>query len=162
MPEPHLRAADADRAAVAAALGQHMSAGRLTLEEYDERLTRVYAAKTYGELDKLTDDLPKTGRERTPARAQTPAPAPAHSGGPCQPAAMYGHGHSDVQSSWRAWASTGLIVLTIWAISSIAATEFLYFWPIWVIGPWGAVLLARTITGGGGRDRSRDGHRQLG
>ena len=76
MPEPHLRAADADRAAVAAALGQHMSAGRLTLEEYDERLTRAYAAKTYGELDQLTQDLPRTDREHPPARAHSPAPPP--------------------------------------------------------------------------------------
>ena len=69
MPQPHLRAADTDRAAVAAVLGQHMSAGRLTLEEYDERLTRAYAAKTFGELDQLTADLPSTGRPTTEPRA---------------------------------------------------------------------------------------------
>ena len=83
MPQPHLRAADTDRAAVAAVLGQHMSAGRLTLEEYDERLTRAYAAKTFGELDQLTADLPSTGRPNAePAQraAATPAPA-AHTGG---------------------------------------------------------------------------------
>ena len=58
MPEPHLRAADADRSAVAAVLGEHMAAGRLTVAEYEERLTRAYAAKTYGELAQLTTDLP--------------------------------------------------------------------------------------------------------
>jgi len=31
------------------------------------------------------------------------------------------------------------------------ATSFIYFWPIWVIGPWGAVLLAQTLTGGARR-----------
>ena len=51
MPEPHLRAADTDRAAVATVLGEHMAAGRLTVAEYDERLARAYAARTYGELD---------------------------------------------------------------------------------------------------------------
>jgi hypothetical protein len=45
MPEPHLRASDADRAVVAEMLGTHMSAGRLTVAEYDERLTRTYAAR---------------------------------------------------------------------------------------------------------------------
>ncbi len=45
MPEPHLRAADADRAAVATVLGEHMSAGRLTLDEYDERLARFVAPR---------------------------------------------------------------------------------------------------------------------
>src|SRR4051794_41901951 len=73
MPEPHLRAADADRAAVAAQLGEQMSAGRLTVAEYDERLARAYAARTYGELDELTADLPR------PA-AQPPATAPATAG----------------------------------------------------------------------------------
>ena len=59
MPEPHLRAADADRAAVATQLGEQMSAGRLTVAEYDERLARAYAARTYGELEALTADLPR-------------------------------------------------------------------------------------------------------
>jgi hypothetical protein len=58
MPDPHLRASDDDREAVASDLGKHMAAGRLTLAEYDERLARVYAARTYGELDELTADLP--------------------------------------------------------------------------------------------------------
>ena len=44
---PHLRAADADRARVAELLGKHLSAGRLTVEEYDDRLARAYAARTY-------------------------------------------------------------------------------------------------------------------
>ena len=69
MPEPHLRAADADRAAVAGVLGEHMSAGRLTLDEYDERLTRAYAARTFGELDELIADLPaQPGAAPAPAR----------------------------------------------------------------------------------------------
>ncbi len=138
MPEPHLRAADADRAAVATVLGQHMSAGRLTVDEYDERLARTYAAKTYGELDEITADLPSTDVTPRPAPA-TPAPA---SPGP--------HGGWDADPhSWRAWVTTSLIVLTIWAATSLASWEFLYFWPVWVIGPWGAVLLAQTFTGRG-------------
>ena len=137
MPDPHLRAADADRAAVATALGEHMSAGRLTLEEYDERLARAYVAKTYGELAELTADLPKASRSRTPATTQN-ASAPAQRG-------QWG---SDDSHSWRAWASTAVIVLAIWGVASLANWELLYFWPIWVIGPWGAVLLARTITSG--------------
>src|SRR5215218_9190931 len=79
MSEPHLRAADADRAAVATVLGEHMSAGRLTLDEYDERLSRAYAAKTYGELDQITADLPSPGLAARPAAAPA-APAPAATG----------------------------------------------------------------------------------
>jgi hypothetical protein len=62
-------------------------------------------------------------------------------------------------SSWRSWLTTALIVLTIWAATSLASWELHYFWPIWVIGPWGAVLLAQTLAGGnGGRpDSPADG-----
>jgi hypothetical protein len=135
MPEPHLRAADTDRAAVATVLGQHMSAGRLTVDEYDDRLARAYAAKTYGELAQLTADLP--------------APAPVRRDVPAAPATVgpAGTWHGDPHS-WRSWVTTSLIVLVIWAATSLAAWEFLYFWPVWVIGPWGAVLLAQRLTGG--------------
>ncbi len=142
MPEPHLRAADVDRAAVADVLGAHMSAGRLTVAEFDERLSRAYAAKTYGELDQLTADLPPL-----PARAAA-APAPGAEVAPARatpaPASPWTHGWDDGHS-WRSWLTTSLIVLTIWAATSLASWEFHYFWPIWVIGPWGAVLLARTV-----------------
>jgi hypothetical protein len=145
MPESHLRAADADRMAVASVLGEHMAAGRLTVEEYDDRLARAYAAKTYGELDELTVDLPST----PPARpvATSPVAQVAH------------HGRAVHPDAWQAWLRTGLIVLTIWAVTCVANWQFLYFWPVWVIGPWGAVLLAQTISGGG-RDRSRNRRRR--
>ena len=139
MPEPHLRAADADRAAVATVLGRHMSAGRLTVDEYDERLARAYAAKTYGELEQLTADLPST--DLAPRPTAPPAATPA-------PAAWHGGWQHDPQS-WRSWLVTALIVLTIWAATSLANWEFLYFWPIWVIGPWGAFLLVEKLRTGG-------------
>lgn len=57
------RAADRDRDEVAVILGEALATGRLTSEEHAERLEAVYAARTYGELEPLTKDLP---RERTP------------------------------------------------------------------------------------------------
>jgi hypothetical protein len=154
MSEPHLRAADADRAAVATVLGEHMAAGRLTLDEYDERLARAYAAKTYGELEQLTADLPPT----TPVSRPAPQPTAPHTR--IDPALVAAHGGwGGDPHSWRAWLTTSLIVLTIWAATSLANWEFSYFWPVWVIAPWGAVLLARTLTGG--RDGSPDGDREL-
>ena len=142
MPEPHLRAADADRAAVAAQLGEHMAAGRLRVDEYDDRLARAYAARTYGELAELTADLPKPVARRTEPAATAPAPSGHHgishaggwAGGPSRYAA------------WRNWLATAVIVLTVWIATSIGSGELQYPWPIWVIGPWGAVLLAQTIT----------------
>ena len=78
-----------------------------------------------------------------------PAPPGAH-----VPSTHWGW---DDQHAWRSWASTAAIVLTIWAVTSLANWEFLYFWPIWVIGPWGAVLLARTLTGGNRKSDAGDG-----
>jgi hypothetical protein len=57
---PGTRASDQDRERTAAALGGHYAAGRLTLEEFQERLDQAYAAKTLGELDGLMADLPGT------------------------------------------------------------------------------------------------------
>ena len=149
MPEPHLRAADSDRAAVATVLGQHMSAGRLTVDEYDERLARAYGAKTYGELEEITADLPSTAVAPRPEAVPRQGPA-------CGPVA--GHGGWDADPhSWRSWVTTSLIVLVIWAATSLATWEFLYFWPVWVIGPWGAVLLAQTLTRRGDGSEGRRG-----
>jgi hypothetical protein len=53
-----LRASDADRERVAKILHDAMSEGRLTLSELDDRLQVVYAAKTLGELEPVTADLP--------------------------------------------------------------------------------------------------------
>lgn len=142
MHQPHLRAADTDRADVAAVLGEHMAAGRLTLDEYDQRLTRAYAARTFGELAELTADLPAT-RSRRPAE-------------PVQAAPVTGGGlaawHGVDPDSWRSWLTTALIVIGVWATISLAEWELRYFWPMWVIGPWGAVLLAQTLMGKGDRD----------
>ncbi|GAA1585352.1 DUF1707 domain-containing protein [Actinomadura kijaniata] len=52
-----LRASDADRERVAAALGDALADGRLTMEEHSERVSRAYAARTLGELTGLTGDL---------------------------------------------------------------------------------------------------------
>ncbi|MGY1640315.1 DUF1707 domain-containing protein [Geodermatophilus sp. SYSU D00703] len=159
MPEPHLRAADTDRAAVADQLGEHMSAGRLTVAEYDERLARTYAARTYGELAEITADLP---RPKPVPPVQPAAAAPAgHVGatGICGAGAAWGGwaGGAGRRAAWASWLGTAVIVLTIWLVTSIAAGDLLYPWPLWVIGPWGAVLLAQSITGRG----DDGGRRQL-
>jgi hypothetical protein len=150
MPEPHLRAADADRAAVATQLGEQMSAGRLTVAEYDERLARAYAARTYGELEALTADLPR------PA-AQAPAPAPTPHGAVHRVPACGWSGGPSREAAWRNWAVVAVIVLTVWTATAIGSPDLPYFWPIWVIGPWGAVLLAQTL----GRRGPDQGRRRL-
>lgn len=56
--EPEMRAGDADRERLVDQLREHHAAGRLTLDEFEERMAQAYSAKTYGELRVLTRDLP--------------------------------------------------------------------------------------------------------
>ncbi len=75
-----IRASDQDRDVVVNALREAYTAGRLTLEEFDERMAAAYVSKTWGELRSLTEDLPVQpilGAD-VPGRPM-PAPAlPAH------------------------------------------------------------------------------------
>jgi hypothetical protein len=60
---PHaLRIGDAERDAAAADLGEHYAAGRLTLDELNERLDAVFSSKTFGQLTRIMADLPGPGR----------------------------------------------------------------------------------------------------
>jgi hypothetical protein len=63
----NLRASDADRERVANVLREAAGDGRLTMDELDERLDAVYAAKTYAELEPITHDLPDAAAGSLPA-----------------------------------------------------------------------------------------------
>lgn len=71
---PDQRASDEDRQRVVRDLEQHTAAGRLTLDEYTERVDRVLASRTHGQLAEVTADLPAA-----PEAAPTDA-AQAHAG----------------------------------------------------------------------------------
>jgi Domain of unknown function (DUF1707) len=53
-----LRVSDAERESVVRRLERALRDGRLTIDEFDERAQAAHAARTRGELDDLTDDLP--------------------------------------------------------------------------------------------------------
>jgi Domain of unknown function (DUF1707) len=57
---------DADREAAAAQLREHFTAGRLSLDEFQDRLDAVYRAQTARELGVVTDSLPHEGVVITP------------------------------------------------------------------------------------------------
>ncbi len=79
----NMRIGDTERESALAALGEHMSAGRLDLDEYGERTAKVSAAKTRGELLDLFADLPAPHPSFGPAQQaptlaqQAPQPQPA-------------------------------------------------------------------------------------
>ena len=62
------KASDSDRDAVVSDLSEHFQAGRLTAGEFDERMGRALAARTWGELRDLLADLP-AARPAPQARA---------------------------------------------------------------------------------------------
>lgn len=86
MPDPReMRVSNDDRERIARVLNDAMAEGRLTVNELEERLDKVYAAKTFGDLEPLVRDLPIGGR--TP---QLPMPAAA----PALPTRIGGRGTS--------------------------------------------------------------------
>ncbi|MEU5191874.1 DUF1707 domain-containing protein [Streptomyces klenkii] len=58
---PEMRASDAERERIAEALREAVAEGRLTMEEFEERLEAAYKARTHGELEPLVRDLPAPG-----------------------------------------------------------------------------------------------------
>ena len=64
---PYVRASDADRERRVALLQRHCAEGRLTCNELAERVEATYAARTLGQLDRITHDLPPGGDRPMPA-----------------------------------------------------------------------------------------------
>jgi hypothetical protein len=134
---PEMRASDTDRDRVAGALREHCAQGRLTMDELNDRLEATYTARTLGELQQVTRDLPEEDLDYRPVAAYKRAR-------PMQPRS--GAGITRLPVMWASYATVNLIVFTVWLI--VAATGGgLYPWFLWVAGPWGAVLLARQIKG---------------
>jgi hypothetical protein len=71
MSEPAVRASDTDREQTVARLREATGEGRLTLEEFSDRVEAAYAAKLEDELASLTSDLPKTAA-KGPASGRRP------------------------------------------------------------------------------------------
>src|ERR1700677_1343058 len=69
------RAADTDRIQVAQLLTDAAAQGQLQMSEYEDRLTKAYAAKTYDELDSLRSDL--LGSSVSPRHGVAPQPPPS-------------------------------------------------------------------------------------
>ena len=71
-PASSLRLSDADRDRAVAELSEHFQAGRLTVEELDDRTGRALQARTTTDLAALFTDLP---RRQVPVTSAASAPA---------------------------------------------------------------------------------------
>ncbi len=144
---PEMRASDGDRDKVASVLREHYAQGRLTTEEFDERLEQLYTSKTYGELAVLTSDLPDVDLRRLP---EAPSRAPERA----KASSVKGAQDKGLAAAWSVWATASGINWMIWLIIGVTGDDFPYPWPLWVMGPWGVVLLVTTVATVVGRGRN--------
>ncbi len=56
------RASDTDRIQIAQLLAYAAEQGRLQMNDYEDRLTKAYAATTYEELDQLREEICRARR----------------------------------------------------------------------------------------------------
>lgn len=139
-----VRASDADRERTAAALGGHYAAGRLTHEEFQERLDQAYAAKTLGQLDDLMADLPGTEFGQLPGRPGSGPPLPE----PRSPGTVQAPGASR-PAAVRFWLTVTVVAFLIWLIGGASGGP----WFLWAAVPLAFILLRRQAAGRDRRDR---------
>ena len=111
-----VRIGDAERDEVLNALQEHLAAGRLDVDEYEERAERVVAARHAEDLAVLLEDLPPTNAQREREereREQHPWRAPGWRGRPPVPVPL-------------------LIALAVIAIIALPGPPFLLFPLLWV------------------------------
>lgn len=155
--DPKIRASDQDRDRTAEQLREHHAAGRLDADEFNERLDKVFGAKTIGDLDALTHDLPAVDMYPLPT-ASLPRDRSLGGGLPAttvlgQSPVRVGHGRLSPawQAAWGSWFSVSLLCTVIWLLTGAG-----YPWPLWVAGPLGAILAGRWIMGSGPGGGSHD------
>jgi hypothetical protein len=141
-----MRVSDADRRAAGERLRRALSEGRLDFAEYDERLTRAYAAVVYRDLDALFTDLPPAAAPAPQRRTVTPAPPRAVHLVP-----------TPLRVLWTIWLAVVGVNLTVWLLVSLGDGGLEYFWPMWLLAP-GAALVGVTVGVLGPRARRERHH----
>ena len=126
-------------AAVADRLRVALDEGRLDLHEYDERLQRAYAARTYGDLDgSARPTCPPVDAGGAVAAGADRRPAVAGCGGElADRSAAQRHRHAGWLEVWAPYLRRGRHRGDHLGWSRLLSRELLYFWPVWVAGPVG-------------------------
>jgi Domain of unknown function (DUF1707) len=131
-----MRASDHDRQVVVDRLRAGLEDGRLKMEEYVERMGRAYQAVTYADLTPLHADLPAAGWV-----AEQPGPQPPVTAVAARRCVLAGL-PTAVKVLWTIWLAAVSINVVIWALVSATHGQLAYPWPLWVAGPYGALLAA--------------------
>lgn len=133
---------------IADKLKQALDEGRLDLAEYDDRLQKAYAAKTYGDLKGLLDDLPNTT-----LAAKISATDPVPHGATAVPPVKSERAGQLVKAWLGGFGGIFVVSTVIWLVTSIASGHAQYFWPVWLLIPMAFGAMGRF---GGGYHRRRD------
>lgn len=135
--QPHERFSETDRDKIAGRLRDAFADGRLDQPEFNARLDRLYASQTYGELEPLVRDLPPVRTHTTPAVARQSTPAPAPGTFPERPKEKH-----PVLAAAGGFGSIVLINVLIWFVIGVASGgHWPYFWPVWLLIPWGVITM---------------------
>ena len=132
-----MRASDRDRQQVVDRLRGGLEEGRLSMDEFTDRTGLAFHAVTYGDLAPLCADLPAAG----PVIAASLAPAAA-------PSAVSSRGGYlaglpvVLKVLWTTWLVAVSVNVVVWALVTDPAGRLSDPWPLWVAGPYGAVLVA--------------------
>lgn len=140
MANEDMRIGDHERDEAITLLQEHMSAGRLTTDEFNERMSRALEARTWRDLGVLFTDLP--GHRPTPPEVATPAvpapgmgwvaPAPTYGASPDTPEVRH-HGGKPWYSQW--WILMVAIMVTTMSSGRLGfLLPAVAIW-IWVIAP---------------------------
>lgn len=119
-----IRCSDADRDATAAALRQHLADGRITVDEFGERLDRAFAARTYGDLAAVMVDLPRTPSVPTGSSS-------SWTGWTGRPRRR--------RQRWSRFVWVNAVCWTVWAASGAHG----FPWPVLATVPWGGWRVTR-------------------
>ena len=134
---PEMRAGDEDRDKTVTLVREAYAEGRLSAEEFQQRMEQAQESKTYGELAALVSDLP------TRALAPAAPVAPPHAAAVAVPE----EDNHNIRNGWAAWAGVSVMVNVIWlATWRTGDGGAPPYWPIWVMGPWGAAMVIGTLS----------------
>jgi len=139
--DPRLRVSDADRERTAELLREHHAAGRLTAEEFADRMEAAFAARTRGELDQLLADLPAIDLYRLPSADIRPVRRRG-GGGPQRRAGDPVVPFRDPR--WGGWAAGSALLVIAWVVIGAAVGGLAWIpWFVLVIGLWAVSLAHR-------------------
>jgi hypothetical protein len=135
---PDVRAGDQDRDRTITLIRDAYAEGRLDNDEFQSRMASAQQARTFGDLAALVNDLP----------VQPPSPSivavPSRS--TVVPADEDEEQARNLRKGWAAWAGVSVMVNVIWLGTWVTSGSAPPYWPIWVMGPWGAAMLIGTLT----------------